>query len=332
MSNNEGPALRRMGPARSLFSRFTQSQMLVALFIGVVLFLVGGLFTRNFFTLTNVGNILALTTILGLAGAGQTLVVVSGGGIDLSVGAVMSFGAIITVQTMNSQNGNILPAVMLVLAMGILVGIFNAVGVIWTKVPAMVMTMASASVVVAVQWIYCNGFPTGHPAPAVSYLGAGREIPFLPWIVVVGILMVLLIQFLINLTVYGRQMLAAGNNAQAAYLAGVRVKLVQGLAFVIAGVLNAVAGFWFAAYNTYVAVGSANIYVMPSIAAIVIGGTSLAGGKGSFLGTMIGALVLTLLNSLLVLLQTDEAGRQVANGVVLVSLLALYNREPRMRQ
>jgi len=325
------PRLALSGVAR-VFNSIRQSQMLVALLIAVALFLIGGLFTRNFFALTNIGNILALTTILGLAGAGQTLVVVSGGGIDLSVGAVMSFGAIMTVQTMNSLNANILPAILIVLLMGVLVGAFNAIGVIWTQVPAMVMTMATASVVVAVQWIYCNGMPTGHPAPAITYLGAGREIPFLPWIVVVGILTVLLIQLLLNRTVYGRQMLAAGNNASAAFLSGVRVKLVQGLAFLIAGVLNAVAGFWFAAYNTYVAVGSCNIYVMPSIAAIVIGGTSLAGGKGSYLGTMVGALVLTLLNNLLVLLQTDEAGRQVANGIVLIVLLAAYNREPRIRQ
>jgi ribose transport system permease protein len=317
---------------RGILARFQQSQMLFALLIAVLLFLVGGLFTPNFFSLNNIGNILALTTVLGLAGAGQTLVVVSGGGIDLSVGAVMSFGAIVAVQTMNTQDSNILLSVALVLVMGILVGAFNAIGVIWTQVPAMVMTLATASVVMAVQFIYCGGFPTGHPSPAISYIGAGREIPFLPWLVLVGVIMVLLIQFLLNRTVYGRQMLAAGNNAQAAFLSGIRVKRVQGLAFVLAGVLNAVAGFWFAAYNTYVGIGSCNIYLMPSIAAIVVGGTSLAGGKGSFLGTMIGALVLTLLNSLLVLLQTDEAGRQIVNGVVLVALLAIYNREPRIRQ
>jgi ribose transport system permease protein len=332
MSDNVVLGRGSAGSVRTAVARFLQNQMLVALAIAVLLFLVGGLFTKNFLSLTNIGNLLALTTILGLAGAGQTLIVVSGGGIDLSVGALMSFGAIISVQTMNSHNSNIPAAIVLVVVLGLLVGLFNAIGVIWTRVPAMVMTMATASVVVAVQWIYCNGFPTGHPAPAATYLGAGREISFLPWIAVVGIITVLLIQFLLNRTVYGRQMLAAGNNAQAAYLAGVKVKLVQGLAFVIAGLLNSVAGFWFAAYNTYVAVGSCNTYVMPSIAAIVIGGTSLAGGKGSYLGTIIGALVLTLLNSLLILLQTDEPGRQVVNGAVLILLLALYNREPRIRQ
>ena len=309
-----------------------QSQIFFALLIAVFLFGAGELFTPSFISLTNIGNILALTTVLGFAGAGQTLVVVSGGGIDLSVGAVMSFGAIIAVQTMNTQDSNILLAVVLVLAMGILVGVFNAIGVIWTQVPAIVMTLATASVVIAVQFIYCGGFPTGQPSPTITYLGAGREISFLPWIVLIGVFMVLLIQFLINRTVYGRQMLAAGNNARAAFLSGIRVKRVQGIAFVIDGVLNAVAGFWFAAYNTYVGIGSCNIYLMPSIAAIVVGGTSLAGGRGSFLGTMVGALVLTLLNGLLVLLQTDEAGRQIANGVVLVALLAVYNREPRIRQ
>jgi ribose transport system permease protein len=329
MSDTAGTTGRLLG---AVVGRFRQSQMLFALLIAVILYLLGGLFTPNIFSLNNIGNILALTTILGLAGAGQTLVVVSGGGIDLSIGAVMSFGAIITVQSLNSKDSNILLAVGLVLAMGILVGAFNAIGVIWTQVPAMVMTMATASVVMAVQFIYCAGFPTGMPSPAIGWLGSERLLPFLPFLVLIGVAMVLIIQFLLNRTVYGRQMLAAGNNAQAAYLSGVRVKRVQGLAFVIAGVLNSTAGFWFAAYNKYVGIGSCNIYVMPSIAAIVIGGTSLAGGKGSFLGTMVGALVLTLLNNLLVLLQTDEAGRQIVNGVVLVVLLAVYNREPRIRQ
>lgn len=323
----------RNNPAgvRSFLHRFQENQVIMALIMAGALYLIGGIFTIQFFSLGNIGSIISLTVILGFAGAGQTLVVSSGGGIDLSVGAVMSLGAIIAVQTMQDVNAGTAMAVVLVLAAGIAVGLFNAIGVIITKVPALVMTMATANVVAAIQWIYSRGFPTGHPGPLVKFIGTARILPFLPYLAIVGVIMVLVIQFGMNRTVYGKQMFAVGNNLQAAYLSGVRVKLVQGGAFVLAGVLNALAGFWFAAYNVYVAVGSCNIYIMPSIAALVIGGTSMNGGKGSYVGTMVGALVLTLLSSLLVLMQTDEAGRQIANGLVLIVLLAAYNREPKIR-
>jgi ribose transport system permease protein len=316
---------------RGFLHRFQENQVLMALLMAAALYLVGGIFTVQFFSLGNIGSIISLTIILGLAGAGQTLVVSSGGGIDLSVGAVMSLGAIIAAQTMNAANQGTFLSVVLIIAMGIVVGLFNAVGVIITKVPSLVMTMATANVVAAVQWLYSGGFPTGTPGPIVKFIGTGRILPFLPYLTFVGVAMVLLIQFGLNRSVYGKQMFAVGNNLQAAYLSGVRAKLVQGAAFVLAGLLNAIAGFWFAAYNVYTAVGSCNIYVMPSIAALVIGGTSMNGGKGSYVGTMVGALVLTLLGSLLVLMQTDEAGRQIAYGLVLIAVLAAYNREPRIR-
>ena len=303
----------------------------MALLMAAVLYLVGGIFTVQFFSLGNIGSLISLTVILGFAGAGQTLVVSSGGGIDLSVGAVMSLGAIIAAQTMRDADAGTLLSIALIVGMGFAAGLFNAVGVILTRVPALVMTMATANVVAAVQWIYSGGFPTGHPGPLVKFIGTARILPFLPYLAFVGVAMVLLIEFGLNRTVYGKQMFAVGNNLQAAYLSGVRAKLVQGAAFVLAGVLNALAGFWFAAFNVYTAVGSCNIYVMPSIAALVIGGTSMNGGKGSYVGTMVGALVLTLLGSLLVLMQTDEAGRQIAYGLVLIAVLAAYNREPKIR-
>ena len=304
----------------------------MSLLIAAVLFLAGGVFTPRFLTGGNVGNILSLTVLLALAGAGQTLVVVSGGGIDLSVGAVMSLASIMAVQTMDGSNSGILPSVLLVLTTGAAVGSLNALGTVFTRAPALVMTLATASVVTAVQWLYCRGFPTGSPAPAVTYIGTQRLLPCLPWLAGVGALALLFMGCLMNRTAYGRQLFAVGDNAQAARLAGVRVKRVRGAAFVLAGVLNAVAGFWFAAHNTYVSAEGCDMYVMPSIAALVIGGTAMEGGKGSYLGTMAGALVLTLLNSLLVLLETDEAGRQMANGIVLLAVLVVCNREPPIRQ
>jgi ribose transport system permease protein len=331
--STKAPEAQAHPPAlRSFLQRLQENQMIMALIVAVVLFLIGGVFTTKFYSMMNIGNILALTVVLGFAGAGETLVVTSGGGIDLSIGAVMSLGAIMAAQTMDSNNANIAWALTQVVLMGLAVGLFNAAFVILTRVPAMVMTMATANVITAIQWLYTGGFTDGYAAPAILAIGSARLLPFLPYLVLIGIGMVLLIHFLLTRTVYGKQMFACGNNPHAAFLSGVRVKLVQSVAFMLAGLLNALAGWWFAAYSKYVMVEIANIYILPAIAAMVIGGTSMEGGKGSYTGTMIGALVLTLLATLLVLMKTDEAGRQIANGIVLIILLAAYNREPKIRQ
>ena len=208
----------------------------------------------------------------------------------------------------------------------------GALGLTSWMITAQAMTMATANVITGIQWLYTGGFMDGYAAPAILAIGSGRLLPFLPYLVLIGIGMVLLIQFLLTRTVYGKQMFACGNNPHAAYLSGVRVKLVQSTAFVLAGLLNALAGWWLAAYSKHIMAEIANIYILPAIAAMVIGGTSMSGGKGSYTGTMVGALVLTLLTTLLVLMKTDEAGRQIAYGVVLIILLAAYNREPKIRQ
>ena len=324
----EQPAVREKH-----IKRLRKSQMLMAMVVAVVIFGLGGLVNASFVSPTNIGSILSMAVLLGLAAAGQTLVVIAGGeGIDLSVGAVMSLGAVLAAQTMKGQNANILPALVLVLACGAVVGMFNTIGILFARVPPLVMTMAMANVVTTVQLIYTHGSPFGLPAPVIASIGSKRLLPFLPWLVVLGIIAVFLLQFLLHRTSYGRQLYAVGSNFQAAQIAGIRAALVRGIAYVLSGILSAVAGFWLIAYNNFVFVNMGAAYVLPSVAAVVIGGTSLAGGSGSYTGTMIGSIVLTALGGLLVVLHTDEAGRQIINGLVLIMLLAAYTRQPPLRQ
>lgn len=316
-----------------LWDRLRENQLLMAIAVALLLFIVGGLINSSFLKPANIGNLLAMSVLLGLAATGQTLVVVAGGeGIDLSIGAVMSLGAIISVQVMRGANINILPALGLVVFAGTLIGLFNAAGIIITRVPPLVMTLAMANVVTTVQLIYTGGTPDGFPAPLIAMIGTGRILPFLPWLVILGLVAVLLMHFLLNRTVFGKQLFSVGNNFNAAFLSGVRVNVVRGLAYVLSGLLSAIAGLWLAAYTNFTYVNIGGVYTLPAVAAVVIGGTSLAGGKGNYVGSMVGAIVLTVLSSMLIMLKTDEAGRQIINGVVLIILLAAYTRQPTIRQ
>jgi ribose transport system permease protein len=331
-TGNSGPK-SISNSSKGFLYKFKNNRIFMAVAIALLIFVIGGIVNRSFIAPSNIGSILSMAVLLGFAAAGQTLVIIVGGeGIDLSVGAVMSLGAVIAAETIKGHNSMIVPALIFVVAAGAVVGAINGAGVLIARIPPLVMTLAMANVVTTVQLIYTRGTPTGSPGSILAFIGTKRLLPILPWLVILGVLMVVLMHLVFQRTTYGKQLYATGSNLNASYLSGVKVNLVKGLAYTASGILSAVAGYWLIAYNNFVYVNMGAAYVLPSVAAVVIGGTSLAGGEGSYTGTMIGAIVLTTLGSLLVLLHTDEAGRQIINGVVLIILLAAYTRQPSIRQ
>lgn len=308
-------------------------QAVVLAGITAALLVLGTLINNQFLAPMNIANILTMSALLGFVAIGQTLVVISGDdGLDLSVGGVMSLGAIMAYTIMAGNNANFFPALLIVLGVGALFGLMNAVGVVFLKIPALVMTLAMANVLTSVQQLYTGGNPTGAPAPMATEVATSKALPFLPWIAVLWIGVIIVVHLFLTRTSYGKQLYATGANKNAAYLAGVRVKKIRLITYMLCGVLSAFAGFWLCSYNGVVYVNAGASYVMPSVAAVVIGGTSLAGGKGSYTGTVIGAIILTIINSLLVMLDTDEAGRFMMNGLILIVLLAIYTRHPKIRQ
>ncbi len=320
------------GSFKELYFRARANQAFMMLLIAIGLFLVGGIINVRFISLTNIGSILGLAALLGFAAAGQTLVVAAGGGIDISAGSMMSLGAIIAIEVMRGQNIQIVPSLLYIMAAGAVIGLINAAGIVRAKVPPLVMTLAMANVVVSIQLLYSGGTPEGRPAPLITFLGTARLLPFLPYLVIAAVVVVVLIQALLNRTVFGRHFFATGNNPNAAFLAGVRVDRIMTLVYMLSGMLAGTAGFWFAAYNTFINVNIANHFVLPAVAAVIIGGTPFSGGKGAYTGSIVGAIVLTLVESILIMLKMEEAGRKIFYGIILIVLLAAYNREPRIRQ
>lgn len=304
-----------------------KSQVLVAFLVAVGLFLVGQVISSGFGSFSNVMNILSLSSFLGIIALGQTLVILSGGeGIDLSLGAIISLSAVVASQLLNGNDVSLAWVVPLGVAMGLVLGLANGVGVSYFKIPPLIMTLAMASVIQGIALIYTDGQPKGMASPLLITVGTQRTAE-IPNILFVWIVVTVFALFLLRKTSWGLRLYGMGENNLTAELSGIRTRVLRTWVYGVNGAVAAFGGILLLGYTStsYLDIGSA--YVMPSVAAVVIGGVSLAGGVGSYLGTAIGAVILTTLGSILIALKMGEAGRQVVYGAMLLLLLILYARQ-----
>jgi len=302
-------------------------QITIALLITVGLFLLGESISSGFSSLANVMNILSLSSFLGIIALGQTLVILSGSeGLDLSLGAIISLSAVVASQVMSGSDANLAYAAVLVLGAGLLLGLANGVGISYFRIPPLIMTLAMASVIQGIALIYTNGQPKGGAAPVLVTIGSQRTLG-IPNILLVWVIVIVMAMLALRRTSWGLRVYGMGENHLTAELSGIRTKLLRTGVYGINGAIAAFGGLLLLGYTStsYLDIGSA--YVMPSIAAVVIGGVSLAGGLGSYLGTAIGAVILTTLGAILISLNMGEAGRQVVYGLILLVLLLAYARQ-----
>ena len=271
-----------------------------------------------------VSNILEFGAPLGILAAGQTLVVITGG-IDLSVANVATAAAYI----MASQSPyGVTRAIVLGLLVGVAVGMVNGLGVAVFRVQPLIMTLAMGLVVTGSLNVYEQAVARGVPSvPAIVHtIGSGNVLGYVPVSVFLwGALAAALILGLRG-TGFGRLLYALGDNLEATRLAGVHAWQVLLTTYMLCGLFSAVAGIVLAGTVNAADLGLANILLLPSVAAVVIGGTSIFGGSGSYSGTIVGALILTVLNSVLTLLDVPDPVKQVLYGAIIVLLAAAYTR------
>ena len=165
----------------------------------------------------------------------------------------------------------------------------------------------------------------------MRYIATGFLVPGVPNAVIIWALIGAAAVFVLTRTTFGRSVYAIGNRERAAYLSGVDTRRVVLIAFVVSGGLSAFGGVLLAGYASKAAQSMGDTYLLPSIAAVVLGGTSILGGRGSYLGTVAGVILITLLQSILSVMQMPEAGRQIIYGVVIIAMLLLYGRAPANR-
>jgi len=262
---------------------------------------------------------------LALLAACQTLTMLTGG-IDLSVGTVASMAAYL-VATQSTGQGD---AVAIVIALGAaaLVGLANGVGVGVFRVHPLIMTLGISFVVLGLMNAYqLLMVRAGVVLPEViDVLGSGTTLTIFPNSLVIFVPIAILILVGLRRSGFGRLLFAVGDNPIAARLSGVRAWQVIITLYVISGLLAGIAGFLVAGLTQTASLSLVEQSVLPSVAAAVIGGTSIMGGRGGYAGTIVGALILTVLANLLTVLQMPEGVRQILFGAIIVAVAAAYTR------
>ena len=307
------------------------NQVGMALLISAALFMINIVINPASLNVNTFGSIIALTLLLCFASAGQTLIIITGG-IDLSVGAVMSMAAIFTANTMAGQGGQMPIVIAQVIPMALLVGLVNGLGVVKLRLPAIVITLCVSNVVTRLQYVYTQGLPTGTTSKFFTMTLQYRFFGVIPGMSIYAIIIFGIVLYIINRSRFGQQIFLLGNNKNAAYLTGVRSEMIEIMAYVIGSLLAGIAGIIGAGYLNFVICQSFDSYTMLSIVAVVVGGTLLIGGKGSYLGTAVGSLLLIVLGNCLAVLNSSDAVRSIIMGGVLLLLLAVYNKEKPIRQ
>lgn len=309
-----------------------QRRALGALLIAVALHLCGTLMIEGYSSAFSLRAMLVLASLLALASVGQTLVIILGG-IDMSIPFVIGFANVIAAQLYGDGMSFMLVCV-IVLALALLIGGLNGAISGGLGIHPLIVTLGMGTIIQGAVLLWTAGFPSGSAPPAVSEFvsigGSAMGLP-VPWLVPSLAVVIVAVSLLLARTPYGRRIYAVGSNPRAAMLALISPLGMWTLTFAISAFFAAVTGILLLGFtgSAYAEVGQP--YLFQTIAAVVIGGTALVGGRGSFLGTVAGALVLTELNTLLIGFGLKPSVVQASLGVVIILLVSLYGRDPHVR-
>ncbi len=293
---------------------------------------VGTLAIDGYSSAFSIRSMLVLATLLAIASVGQTLVVIVGG-IDLSIPFVIGF-ANVTAAELFGRGWIDALVVLVVLAAGFAIGALNGLIAKALDIHPLIVSLGIGTVVQGVVLLSTGGFPSGSaPQGIADFVSIGGSIGPLPvpWLVPCFAVLAAALVVVLARTVYGRRLYALGSNPVAAPLALIRPVAMWCITFGLSGAFAALAGILLLGFtgSAYADVGQP--YLFQTVAAVVIGGTALVGGRGSYLGTVAGALVLTEINTLLIGLGLQPATVQAALGLVIVALVSLYGREAHVR-
>jgi ribose transport system permease protein len=305
-------------------TRVVERPTLVLCAVVMLLYAVTAWKDDSLLTAPGIRSILLLSCPLAIFAASQTLCMLTGG-IDLSIAMTANLAAYVAA-TQSDRGATI--ALALALCVGLVVGATNGIAIGVMKVNPLIMTLGMASVLLGVITVGVRGWLSGSTRvlSIVREVGSQPLVGPLPKNIIVWAVVSLVLIGGLRSSGLGRMIYAVGDNRIACRLAGVRIWQVLLAVYVMAGVLAAVGGLLFSGTTGSVGVDQTNSYLLPSVAATVIGGTSILGGVGGYSGTILGALVLTLLNRLLLRLDTSEAFNQMLYGVIVLLLAWLYVR------
>lgn len=273
-----------------------------------------------FLTVPNLLNVVRQVSIIAIVSFGMTMVILTGG-IDLSVGSMLAFAGAISAGMIVNTGLNVYLAILIGLAAGTALGLFNGLAVAKAKLPAFIVTLAMMTVARGFTLIYTNGRPISGFDETFRFFGAGY-IGAIPVPVIIMFLLLIVIYILLKKTPLGRYIYAIGGNEKATKLSGINTDKIKIAVYALNGFLAAVSGIILTSRLNSAQPMAGEGYELDAIAAVVLGGTSLSGGSGTVVGTIVGALIIAVLNNGLNLLNVSSFYQLVAKGGVI--LLAVF--------
>jgi ribose transport system permease protein len=309
--------------------RSVDRPVLMAFGFIAVLIALGAIYNRQFLSAFYLLQQLQVASFLGIIASG-VMVVILLGQIDLSIPWVVTIGGITATAAAGwvgeSWSGL---GLLVALACGGVVGLANGLGVAFLRIPSMVFTLGMNAVVQGIVVMYTGGnAPPDRATPILQWL-AVRNTLNVPNAVIVWAIVGGLVVIALRRMPFGRYVYAIGNSERVSYLSGINTRAILIAAFVASGACSAFAGALLAGYagKAYQAMGDP--YLLPAIAAVVLGGTSILGGRGSYLGTVAGVILITVLESILSVMQISESVRQIIYGTMIIVMMLVYGRTQR---
>lgn len=300
--------------------------VVLAYVLVIVLAVVGEIITTGFLTISHVDQLLIEASFIAMVALGQSFVILSGG-IDLSIPWVLNGAAVLLTLFANGSNAKAAWLTPLLLAGGALVGAANGIGVTILKIPPIIMTLGMSSMVEGALLLYTGGGSGGYAPSSITYVATHRWGP-VPVVALVWLAALVVATVVLSRTPYGRRLYAIGLNRRVAVFAGVNVRWDTVAVYVISGVAAALAGIVLAGYVGESYLGMGDPYLFSSVAAVAIGGASVLGGTGNYVGTTAGALVLALLASILPILGFSQSTLEIVYGLVILVAVSLSAIRP----
>lgn len=288
--------------------------------------LIISLITPDFISVKNILNIFRQSSIVGIMAIGTTFVII-GGDFDISIGSLLAFTAALSIGLQKNAHIPWPVATVLVLLVGALIGFINGVLTAKIKIVGIITTLGMMTILRGVTYMYTGGYPLIGESESFKYIGSGY-LGFLPFPIIIYALMIVIWQFILKRTKLGRYSCAVGGNRESARLSGIPVDFYKIATFVIGGFMAALAAIIYASrLNSATPLAGQN-YELDAIASTVIGGTSVSGGEGSIIGTLIGVLLLNIISNMFNLLGVQVYIQYVIKGLIILTVVGFdsYSR------
>lgn len=266
---------------------------------------------------------------LGFMAAGQAMVVISGG-FDLSISSVVTLSSVIT-SAMAQRGFGPAASIGTALAAAAVVGAFNASGITFLRIPPMIMTLATVSILEGLLLITTSGTPPSGKLEAVTAMAKGQLIPGVPNVLLIYAVFMCIAIWFMMFSKWGRRIYGLGTNERASWLSGVRIFPMKFLVYILSSLCAGISGVLLLGYigSTYLTIGAP--YQMFTVAATVMGGIAITGGKGSFVGIIAGTFLFSVIRDILTVTDISPAGRELFQGLLILLVILVYGREKQQR-